>query len=215
MTQPHLLLHHFPGACSQVSICALEMAGLRYDLRLVDLIKGAQSMPDYLRISPLGKVPLLLIDGEPLSENMAILTYIAGLRPDAGLFPANPSPRLYAEAIGGLSFCAGTLHPQIRGIANPMRITSGDEQGVRAKSTELTRKSFTYAEERLGTKGWWLGDWSIVDVYLNWAFGVASRAGFDAAPFPRLASLPDRMAAIPAFSRMQDIEGTARAELGL
>ena len=75
MTDPSLTLYHFPGACSQVSVRALEMAGLAYSLELVNLGKNEQTGPEYLAISPLGKVPVLLIDGRPLTENSAILTY--------------------------------------------------------------------------------------------------------------------------------------------
>lgn len=214
-SQPALTLYHFPGACSQVSICALETAGLAYDVKLVNLAVGEQTGADYLGISPLGKVPLLMIDGDPLTENAAILTYIAALRPDAGLFPADPSPRMRAEAVGGMSFCGGALHPQIRGIANPQRITDGDGEPVRQRSKALAKKSFAYAEQRIGEHGWWLGTWSIVDVYLNWAFTVARNAGFDAAPFPHLCALKHRMSDRPAFARMLETDAAARETLGL
>ncbi|QUT05719.1 glutathione S-transferase family protein [Sphingobium phenoxybenzoativorans] len=215
MPQPELVLYHFPGACSQVSICALETAGLSYEVRLVNLAAGEQSGADYLGVSPLGKVPLLLIDGEPLSENAAILTYIATLRPDAGLFPADPSPRMRAEAVGGMSFCGGTLHPQIRGIANPSRLTDGDGEPVRKKSEALAKKSFGYAERRLAEREWWLGEWSIVDVYLNWAFTVARNAKFDSTPYPLLNGHAGKMSDRPAFQRMLEIDAEARATLKL
>ena len=67
---PELVLHHFPGACSQVCVFALEHAGLPYALRLET---GDQSQPTYTAISPLDKVPALLIDGVVLTENAAIL----------------------------------------------------------------------------------------------------------------------------------------------
>lgn len=211
-----LVLHHFPGACSQVAVCALEMAGLPYRIELVDITKGAQSGPDYLAKSPLGKVPLLTIDGVGLSENAAILTYIATLAPDEGVFPAERSPRDRAEAVGGLSFCGGTLHPIVRGLANPARLTTGDVDGVREQSRLLAAKSFGYAERRIAERGWWLGVVSIVDVYLNWAFSVARRAQFDVAPFPRLAALPVTLAeTLPAFQRMQAEDAASRAALGL
>ena len=215
MPDPALVLYHFPGACSQVSVCGLEMAGLPYTLELVNLAAGAQAQPGYLAVSKLGKVPLLLVDGEPLAENAAILTFIAALRPDAGLFPADPSPRMRAEAVGGLSFCGGTLHPQIRGLANPQRITTGDGEPVRERSRELATKSFAYAEARLAERGWWLGAGSIVDVYLNWAFSVARKAGLDAAPFPLLSGLENRLSERPAFVRMQAEERDSRVALGI
>lgn len=192
---------------------ALEYAGLDYRLELVDLAGGAQAQPDYLAKSPLGKVPLLVIDGEPLSENAAILTYLAALRAEAGLFPANPSPRMQAEIVGGMAFCGGTLHPIVRGIANPARLTTGDGAPVRERATELAKKSFGYAERRLAERGWWLGEWSLVDVYLNWAFSVACNAVFDASALPALAALKDRLGAYPAFGRMLQIDADARAAL--
>ncbi|WP_310533692.1 glutathione S-transferase family protein [Novosphingobium sp.] len=213
MSQPELVLYHFPGACSQVAVCALELAGLEYRLELVNLAVGEQTTPGYLAVNPLGKVPLLLIDGDGLSENAAILTYVSELRPDAGLFPARSDPRMRAEAIGGMSFCGGTLHPIVRGLANPGRLTNGDGAPVREKSNELANKSFKQAEIRLANCGWWLGEWSIVDVYLNWAFGVARNAGFDSTPFPLLDSLHERLAEQSAFVRMMEIEAASRSTL--
>ena len=215
MTNPDLLLYHFPGACSQVAVCALETAGLDYRLELVNLTTNAQSAPEYLTVSPLGKVPMLLIDGKALSENSAILTYIAALRPNSGVFPSDPDPLMRAEIVGGLSFCSGTLHPQIRGLANPQRLTVGDGEPVRQKSTELAKKSFGYAERRLAERGWWLGPESIIDVYLNWAFNVARRAGFDVSAFPLLCGLQERLTARPAFAAMLREEDESRAALGL
>ena len=213
MPDPALKLYHFPGACSRVTVCALEMAGLDYSLELVNLATGVQNEPAYQAISPLGKIPLMLVDGEPLAENSAIITLIAALRPDAGIFPADPSPRMKAEIAGGLSFCSGTLHPQIRGIANPSRLTTGDGEPVREKARALATKSFGYANARLGERGWWLGEFSIVDVYLDWAYYVARNAGFDTAPFPQLNALENRLGDFPAYQRMRDEEVRSKAEL--
>ena len=213
--QPDLTLYHFPGACSQVAVFALEQAELAHTLKLVNLPRNEQSQADFLAISPMGKVPTLVIDGSPLTENAAILTYIAALRPDAGLFPDDPAPRMRAEIVGGMAFCGGTLHPQVRGIANPSRLTTGDGAPVREKATALAEKSFAYADRRIGEQGWWLGQWSVVDAYLSWAFSTARNAGFDAAPFPELGKLPERLGAIPAYARMVEGEKRARATLGL
>lgn len=210
---PQLTLYYFPGSCSQVTLCALEEAGLDYALNLVNLAAGEQSGADYLKITPLGKVPALVIDGETLTENAAILVYIDALRPEAGLLPSDGSPRGRAETIAGLSFCSGTLHPQIRGILNPQRITGGDTAPVREKSIELATKSFSHAEKRIAAKGWWLGQWSIIDVYLQWAFSIAEKGGFDTAPYPQLMALRDRLSERAAFRRMLEIGEQSRAAL--
>ncbi|MBC7482217.1 MAG: glutathione S-transferase family protein [Rhizobacter sp.] len=210
---PHLVLYHSPGACSQVCVFALEHAGLPYELRLVDLKSNEQALPAYAAISPLGKVPALLIDGVVLTENAAIQTYIAELRPQAGLFPRDGSPLTAGRQQAGLSFCGGTLHPIVRGLANPARITEGDPEGVRRKSTYLANKSFGYAESRIAGTGWWLDSWSLVDVYLNWAASVAAFTGFDFTPFPRLAGLRSRLQEQPAFQRMLAIEEQSATRL--
>lgn len=215
MSQPDLRLFHFPGACSRVSVCALEMAGLTYELQLVNVAKGEQTQAAYKSVSALGKVPMLMVDGEPLLENAAILTLIHTLRPDAGVFPKDPTPRVLAETIGGISLCSGTLHPLIRGIANPQRITTGDGEPVRERSRELATKAFAYAEARLAERGWWMGELSIVDVYLDWAFSVARNAGFGVEPFPQLDGLERRLSSVPAYQRMQAEEAQSRAQLGL
>jgi glutathione S-transferase len=208
-----LVLYHFPGACSQVCVFALEAAGLVYEMRLVDLVTNQQSSPDYAAISPLGKVPALLIDGVVLTENAAIQTYISELCPQAGLFPPDHSPLALARRQAGFSFCGGTLHPTIRGIANPARMTDGDIEPVREKSIYLAKKSFKYAETKLAEHGWWLGEWSILDVYLNWTVSVARNAGFDFAQLPLLDGLKNRLAERPAFRRMMEIDAEARATL--
>ncbi|WP_174278788.1 glutathione S-transferase family protein [Sphingomonas bacterium] len=216
MTQPELTLYHFPGACSRVTVCALEMAGLDHKLELVDITKGAQNGDEYMAISPLGKVPLLIADGVPLAENIAILTYLAALRPDSGIFPRDAAPRLLADTMSGLSFCAGTVHVQIRGLANPQRLTTGEVEGVREKSKELAKKSFGYAERRLAERGWWAGEPTIADVYVDWTFSVARRNGIDADAHPMLAALPERLTdALPAYARLLAEEDRSRAALGL
>lgn len=213
MPTPNLVLYHSPGACSQVCVFALEHAGLPYELRLVDLKSNEQSQPAYAAISPLGKVPALVIDGVVLTENAAIQTYIAELRPQAGLFPRDRSPLMSGRQQAGLSFCGGTLHPIVRGLANPSRITEGDPEPVRRQSIYLATKSFGFAESRIVESGWWLDSWSLVDVYLNWAVSVAASTGFEFAQFPGLAGLRSRLQEQGAFRRMLQIEEQSMATL--
>ena len=212
---PQLVLYHFPRACSQVAVCALEGAGLPYRLELVNLAAGQQGSAEYLAVNPLGKVPLLSIDGVPLTENAAILTYIAALRPEAGLFPDRADPRSRAEVVGGMSFVGGTLHPNVRGVANPQRMTTGDVEPVRECSSKLLAKAFAHAEKRIAANGWWLGERSLIDVYVNWAFSVAKVARFPVEAFPVLDGLAERLMEWPAFARMQEIEAQSIAALGL
>jgi glutathione S-transferase len=215
MSGPHLHLYHFPGACSFVSRCALEEAGLSYTVDLVNLRAGAQYERAFLAVSPLGKVPTLLIDGAPLTENAAILVYLAALRPEAGLLPPATAPRDVAEIQSGLSFCGATLHPQVRGLASPMRLTAGDVAPVRERAMELAQKSFAYADARIAERTWWLGEWSVLDLYLHWAHNTAIYGGFPAHETPHLSEHGRRLQKRDAVARVTQWDVEARQALGL
>lgn len=215
MSDPDIILYHCPSACSQVAVCALEMTGLPFRLELINLFSGEHKSGDYAAINPMAKVPYMLIDGVGLAENVAILFYLGELRPESGIFPKHPSARTRADVISGMSFCSGTLHPIVRGMFNPARLTTGDTQGVRDMAMSLGQKAFAFAEERLGQSGWWLGEPTIVDVYLNWARSVAVKGGFDFSHLPHLAGLPGRLEQIPAFVAMMQQEAASDARLGL
>ena len=185
-------------------------------MELVNFTAGEQLNEPHRAVSPLGKVPLMVIDGRPLLENAAILTLAHSLRPAAEILPRNVDALTQAEAAGGLSFCGGTLHPIVRGLINPLRVTTGEVEPVRERSRELAATAFGYAERRLAEGGWWLGELSIVDVYLDWAFSGACRVPFETATYPRLRELPAKLMDVPpAYGRMQAAEERARAALGL
>ena len=72
-----LTLYYAPGACSMAAHIVLEESGEKYEPRKVDLAGGEQRTEAYLKINPLGRVPVLgLDDGTPLTENTAILPYL-------------------------------------------------------------------------------------------------------------------------------------------
>ena len=82
-----LALYFTPGACSMAAHIVLEESGEKYEPRQVDLAGGEQRTEAYLKINPQGRVPVLRLDnGEPLSENTAILPYL-GKR--FGLWPTD------------------------------------------------------------------------------------------------------------------------------
>jgi len=80
-------LYYAPGACSFASHIALEEAGLDYETQRINTSAGEQRSPEYLKINPRGRVPTPVVDGNVLTENVGILTYIAGGYPRAGLWP--------------------------------------------------------------------------------------------------------------------------------
>jgi glutathione S-transferase len=112
-----LTLYFTPGACSLAAHIVLEESGQKYETQLVDLVNGEQRSEPYLKINPQGRVPVLrLDDGEPLSENTAILPYL-GKR--FGLWPSDPMGE--ARALSLIGFFAASVHPAHAHIGRPER----------------------------------------------------------------------------------------------
>ena len=114
-----IALYYAPGACSMAAHIVMEESGEKYEPKRMDLTKGEQKTPEYMKIHPLGRVPALkLDDGTPLSENTAILPFL-GKR--FGLWPSDPVKE--AQALSLIGFFASSVHPANTHIARPERFT--------------------------------------------------------------------------------------------
>ncbi|MFP5325790.1 MAG: glutathione S-transferase N-terminal domain-containing protein, partial [Gammaproteobacteria bacterium] len=80
-----LKLFYAPGACSFVPHAMLELAGAPFEPMMVKLHKGEQKSPEYLALNPKGQVPVLVADGKPLNQIVAICDYLDRRFPKAGL----------------------------------------------------------------------------------------------------------------------------------
>ncbi len=104
-----VVLYYAPVACSLVPYVTLTEAKASFTVRPINLRKGQQNTPDYLRLNPKHKVPLLVVDGKTLTENVAIQLWIARSFPAARLLPADPWQELQALSI--MSWCSSGIHP--------------------------------------------------------------------------------------------------------
>ena len=98
----------------------LEESGEKYEAKKVDLAGGEQRTEAYLKINPLGRVPVLRLEsGEPLAENTAILPYL-GKRFD--LWPKDAVAE--AKALSVIGFFATNVHPAHAHVGRPERYAS-------------------------------------------------------------------------------------------
>ena len=132
-----LTLYYAPGACSMAAHIVLEDSGEKYQARKVDLAGGEQRTEAYLKLNPLGRVPVLALDdGTPLPENTAILPYL-GKRFDQ--WPQDPLAE--AKALALVGFFASSVHPAHAHVGRPERYTddSAAYPGIKDKGL----KTFT------------------------------------------------------------------------
>src|SRR5919197_5911611 len=103
-----LQLYFAPGACSFVPHVALEAIKAPFEPKLVKLHKGEHRTPEYLAMNPNAQVPVLVVDGRPLTQIMAIVGFLVREFPDAGLLPADPWA--HAQAVSQLAWMNSTPH---------------------------------------------------------------------------------------------------------
>jgi glutathione S-transferase len=82
-----LTLFFAPDTCARVSMIALEETEHPYKTELIAFMRGDHRSPRYLELNPKGKVPTLIVDGRVLTENVAILLWLAARFPETNLLP--------------------------------------------------------------------------------------------------------------------------------
>ncbi len=168
-------LFYMPGASSLAVHIVLEWSGAEYETVRMDRrsIKGG----GYLALNPSGGVPLL-VDGDfVLSENVAILVYIAELHPHARLL-GDGSLRSRAEVMRWLGFLNSDVHKAFRPIFYPERYLAGGEfaQPLGAMARGHVRDHLRRLDLQLEGRDWLTGERSVADAYLfvilRWAIGT-------------------------------------------
>ena len=187
---PNLKLFVAPNTCARVPTIALEEIGVDFETELIRTAANQQNSPEFLKINPKGKVPTLLIDGAPLTENVAILSWLNTTFPDAHLLPEAHSPLDAVQQTADLAFFAGTVHPTITRIAMPVKFIDDKALSfelVRPKGTEAMMPIMSMINKRLENGPWWYGEtWSAVDGYLYWAWDRITGVGFPPDDFPNI-----------------------------
>ncbi|USQ95441.1 glutathione S-transferase family protein [Caulobacter sp. RL271] len=191
-----LTLYHHKGACSLAPLIALEESGLDYSVEIINL---ATDRPGYLKVNPAGKVPALVLDGELLTENLAILYRIASLAPAAGLLPSGLEET--SRTLSLMAWFGSTVHILRRQIRMPLRFTP--DADAQAKLVEAGRPKMWEAllemEARLGEREWFGGRaFGVADGYALVFYGWGLNDGFPMEELEKLTTWKDRMLSRPA-----------------
>lgn len=147
-------LYFSNGSCSLATHIALEEAGAKFDTQRLNLREKEQTKPEFLAVNPKHKVPTLVLDdGTVLTENPAIISYVADTHPDAHLLAA-PGEIARAKAQEWLAWCASTVHisfgPLFRNKddAEQMKVVQGllDQYNDWMKGTFVLGETFSAAD---------------------------------------------------------------------
>ena len=197
----------------------LEETGLPYRLHWVDLRKGEQFDPEFLKISPNNKIPVILDrdgpGGEPFSvfESGAILIYLA--EKTGKFLPAEPRAR--TRVLEWLMFQVGGVGPML-GQAHHFRAYAREKipYAIERYTSEGAR-IYRVLDKRLSEQEYLAGDYSIADMAVFPWIRLHERQGQDMADHPHLSRWFDVVAARPAVARdmdkTRDVVGTITDEM--
>ncbi len=201
-------LYYSPNACSLASHIAANELGLPIELVKLDVpTKRTEHGEDYFAINPKGLVPALRLDnGTVLTEGPTVLQYLADLKPDAQLAPANGSMARYRlqEMLGYIN---SELHQGYMPLFNP---ACSDD--VRSERMAHLTKRYGLLEAALGRTPFLLGDrFTVTDAYLFVVTRWAEFVKLDLSAFPNLLAFQARIAARPAVQTAMGREQAANA----
>jgi glutathione S-transferase len=201
-------LYYSPGACSLADHIVLEWIGRPYEA--IKITREDRRTPEFLAINPAGAVPALEHDGWVLTQNAAILNYLADLHPEAGL-GGDGTARGRAEVNKWLAFANSDVHPAFHPIFGSTAyledpaIVDRTKDAARAK----VRSLFERADVHLDGRDWLAGGRSIADPYLYVTWRWARATGVEIAGLDRLAAFAARIEADPAVQKVLKDEGLA------
>lgn len=203
-----LTLYYAPGACSLAPHIVLEWIGAPYEA-----VRVKFGDPDYLKINPAGAVPALDTgEGWTLTQAGAVLAYLAGRFPQAGL-SGGDSLREKAEVARWSHFLTGDLHPAFFPMFSPSRYATATDKAahdaVRAAAGALVAKKYDLLEAYLKGRAFMVGDKrSYLDAYVfpmvRWG---AKMLPDGLSAWPNIRAHHDRLAADEAVKRVLAAEG--------
>jgi glutathione S-transferase len=201
-------LYFAPGACSFVPHAGLEAikaaTGLPFTPKLVKLHKGEHKTPEYLAMNPSGQVPVLLVDGRPLTQIVAICDFLDRSFPKAGLLPTDPWTR--SQALSQLSWMNSTAHTTFTRVFFPDRFA--ESEAAQAEVKRKAAQTFRGYLERLQQSMNELRFGVLQDAYAFTLLRWGGYAGIDPASLPDLKNRVEAAMKTPPLAAALERERT-------
>jgi len=204
-----LKLYYAPGACSLAPHIVLEELGFPYATERLNLAEGDQRKSEYLKLNPHGRVPTLVVDGKPLTENVAILTWLGGGFPDKGLWPKETWSQ--AMLLSALAWNADTLHPAFAHLFRPERFAEDSKSHEAVKET-AKKRVWEYLQQVDGWLGktpkWMMGSqFTVGDPYLFVFYRWGNRNKFPVKDLKAYSAHAERVMSRKSVAKVMADEG--------
>ena len=198
-------LFYSPGSCSLASHVVLEETGAPYELVKVPVADKSNQKPEYLQINPRGFVPALAVDDWVMTENAAIMLFLAQRHPEAKLLPQEP--RALAKCLEWIEWQTNTAHINFALLWRPERFvdTPADHKLIQDAGLVRVRRRLAEIEAWLAANQFAAGPvYSAADAMFLVLYRWGWRAGekVDASTFPHWTAYIKRLSERPAIKRV-------------
>ncbi len=201
-----LVLYYAPFTCALAPFITLTEAGADFEVRPINMRKGQNKTDAYLALNPKHKVPVFVVDGEPLTENVAMQIWIARHFPDAKLLPADPWQEM--KAISMLSWCASGIHPYLSRINSPAKVcdVAGTEDRVNQQAAEFIYEGFGIADGLLDGREYFFDHFTAPDSHFFWCYRRATQFDLDLASYKNCQAHFERMQTRDSVKKLLALE---------
>jgi glutathione S-transferase len=204
-----LTLYYAPMTCALIPYVTLTEAGADFNVHNINTRSGENRSPEFLALNPKHKVPVLVIDGEPLTENVAIQIWIARQFPHARLMPVQHMAEI--KAISLMAWCASGIHPHLTPNVRPALYCDlpGSEESVKRVANKLLFEDFRIADALLADREWFFDHFTAADAYFFWCFRRAISFKLDVSSFTHCAAHFERVKRRPSVQKVEAYEAAA------
>ncbi len=205
-------LYYAPNTCALAPYITLTEAAAEFEAMPINMRKGQNKSAEYLKLNPKHKVPVLIVDGEPLTENVAIQIWIARTFPQANLLPADPWAEL--KAISMLSWCSSGIHPYLSRINSPEKVCDVPDTGdaVNRQAAEFIFETFQIADDLLAGREYFFDHFTTPDSHFFWCYRRATQFGLELSRFTNCMAHFERMQTRPSVQKLLAFEKEVQAE---
>lgn len=198
-----LIFYYSPMSTAMITDVVLEELGMPCERVTIELNKGQTHTPEYLRLNPNGKVPLLVHDGTPICESAAITLYLGEIFGVAkGLYPAPGTER--GAAMKWVVWANVTLAEAagrwMRNTSEYYPVEQHNAKAAEAAKVDM-RGCLHILDAALAGKPFLLGDYTLADAHVNSVIRWLRFMEFDFSTYGNLNAWSQRCTARPAHER--------------
>ena len=198
----NMKLHHAPNTRSVRIVWLLEELGLSYDLELYKLGDPGMRSSEYLKVHPMGRVPVLEDGDTKIFESGAIVQYVLAKYGEGKLSPIPSSPD-FGTYLQWLHYAEGMIMPQVNIIVVETILLPEDRRSKvnEERAKKLLTRMLNAVETGLEGKQYIAGEFGGADIMTGHACVVSGRLGADLSDKPNVGAYIERLESRPSLAK--------------